>query len=64
MKSIFSEIDGKIEEEVDRYFKVFWSRYSILNDYERIIKNIERGEVCIFWKDEIMKLVSKKLDRY
>lgn len=33
-------------------------------DYDRIIKNIEKGEVCIICKDEIMKLVVKKLDCY
>lgn len=64
LKSIASEIDGKTEEEVEKYSKVFWNRYSTLNDHERIIKNIERGEARISRKDEIMKSVSKKLDRY
>jgi SWI/SNF-related matrix-associated actin-dependent regulator of chromatin subfamily A member 5 len=64
LKSIASEIDGKTEEEVEKYSKVFWSRYNTLNDHERIIKNIERGEARISRKDEIMKSVSKKLDRY
>lgn len=38
--------------------------YSLLPDYDRIIKNIERGEARISRKDEIMKAVGKKLDRY
>ncbi|KAJ8447715.1 LOW QUALITY PROTEIN: hypothetical protein Cgig2_031769 [Carnegiea gigantea] len=33
-------------------------------DYDRIIKNIERGEARITRKDEIMKAIGKKLDRY
>jgi len=33
-------------------------------DYDRIIKNIERGESRIARKDEIMKAIGKKLDRY
>lgn len=33
-------------------------------DYDRIIKNIERGEARISRKDEIMKAIGKKLDRY
>lgn len=33
-------------------------------DYDRIIKNIERGETRISRKDEIMKAIGKKLDRY
>lgn len=36
----------------------------IITDYDRIIKNIERGEARISRKDEIMKAVGKKLDRY
>ena len=35
-----------------------------LPDYDRIIKNIERGEARISRKDEIMKAIGKKLDRY
>uniref|UniRef100_A0A5B6YW13 Putative chromatin-remodeling complex ATPase chain isoform X1 n=1 Tax=Davidia involucrata TaxID=16924 RepID=A0A5B6YW13_DAVIN len=64
IKSIASEMDGKTEEEVERYAKVFKERYKELNDYDRIIKNIERGEARISRKDEIMKAIGKKLDRY
>ncbi|OMO98416.1 SNF2-related protein [Corchorus olitorius] len=56
--------EGKTEEEVERYAKVFKERYKELNDYDRIIKNIERGEARISRKDEIMKAIGKKLDRY
>ncbi|XP_057476570.1 ISWI chromatin-remodeling complex ATPase CHR11 isoform X2 [Actinidia eriantha] len=64
VKSIASEMEGKSEEEVERYAKVFKERYKELNDYDRIIKNIERGEARISRKDEIMKAIGKKLDRY
>lgn len=64
IKSIASEMEGKTEEEVERYAKVFKDRYKELNDYDRIIKNIERGEARISRKDEIMKAIGKKLDRY
>ncbi|KAK4433935.1 putative chromatin-remodeling complex ATPase chain [Sesamum alatum] len=62
--SIASEMEGKTEEDVKRYAKVFKERYKELNDYDRIIKNIERGEARISRKDEIMKAIGKKLDRY
>ncbi|CAL5198834.1 unnamed protein product [Lathyrus oleraceus] len=62
--SIASEMEGKTEEEVERYAEVFKERYKELNDYDRIIKNIERGESRIARKDEIMKAIGKKLDRY
>ncbi|CAI9118739.1 OLC1v1020343C1 [Oldenlandia corymbosa var. corymbosa] len=64
IKGIASEMEGKTEEEVERYAKVFKDRYKELNDYDRIIKNIERGEARISRKDEIMKAIGKKLDRY
>ncbi|KAF1867310.1 hypothetical protein Lal_00049739 [Lupinus albus] len=64
IKGIASEMEGKAEEEVERYAKVFKERYKELSDYDRIIKNIERGEARISRKDEIMKAIGKKLDRY
>ncbi|CAN1807095.1 ISWI chromatin-remodeling complex ATPase CHR17 [Linum perenne] len=64
IQSIATEMEGKTEEEVERYAQVFKERYKELNDYDRIIKNIERGEARISRKDEIMKAVGKKLDRY
>ncbi|CAN7067800.1 unnamed protein product [Brassica rapa subsp. trilocularis] len=64
IKSIASEMEGKTDEEVERYAQVFQERYKELNDYDRIIKNIEKGEGRISRKDEIMKAIGKKLDRY
>ncbi|KAL7178088.1 hypothetical protein ACSBR2_031275 [Camellia fascicularis] len=64
INNIALEMEGKSEEEVERYAKVFKERYKELNDYDRIIKNIERGEARISRKDEIMKAIGKKLDRY
>ncbi|KAL6193808.1 hypothetical protein ACLB2K_034892 [Fragaria x ananassa] len=64
IQSIVAEMEGKTEEEVERYAKVFKERYKELNDYDRIVKNIERGEARISRKDEIMKAIGKKLDRY
>nr|XP_017227158.1 PREDICTED: ISWI chromatin-remodeling complex ATPase CHR11-like [Daucus carota subsp. sativus] len=63
-KAIASEMEGKTDEEVQRYAEVFKERYKELNDYDRIIKDIERGEVRISRKDEIMKAIGKKMDRY
>ncbi|XP_064934683.1 ISWI chromatin-remodeling complex ATPase CHR11-like [Musa acuminata AAA Group] len=64
IKSIALEMEAKTEEEVERYAKVFRQRYKELNDYDRIMKNIERGEARISRKEEIMRAIGKKLDRY
>eukprot|EP00850_Spirogloea_muscicola_P003093 SM000012S25355 [mRNA] locus=s12:642329:650370:+ [translate_table: standard] len=64
LRSIATEVEGKTEAEVAAYCRVFWIRYKELNDWERIIKNIEKGEARIVRKDEIMRGLGKKLDRY
>ncbi|KAJ4820885.1 chromatin-remodeling protein 11 [Rhynchospora pubera] len=64
IKSIATEVEGKTEEEVERYAAVFKQRYKELNDWDRIIKNIERGEARITRKDEINRALKKKLERY
>ena len=50
--------------QVRAYSVVFWERYKELNDYERIIKNIERGEQRIQRQADIMAAIAAKLDRY
>ena len=44
LEDITREVEGKSEEEVRKYAAAFWERHQELNDWERIIKNIERGE--------------------
>ncbi|GAB4816506.1 hypothetical protein N2152v2_003552 [Parachlorella kessleri] len=58
------EIEGKTEDEVREYSRVFWQRYQELNDWERIIKNIERGEQRIQRQADIMAAIAAKLERY
>lgn len=58
------EVDGKTEEEIKEYSEVFWQRYTEINDYDKYIRNIERGEAKIQRHNDIMDAVGKKLDRY
>lgn len=64
IKNICSEMEGRTEEEIERYAKVFKERYKELNDYDRIIKNIEKGEARIARKDEIMQTIGRKMACY
>ena len=41
---IATEIEGKSEADVRQYSEVFWKRYKELGDWEKVLKNIERGE--------------------
>ena len=61
---VAKEIEGKTHEEVAEYSKVFWRRYKELGDWERIIKNIERGEQRIQRQQDIMSALAAKLERY
>ena len=57
-------MESKSKDEVKEYAKVFWDRYQELNDWEKIIKNIERGEAKIQRQYDIMEAIAKKMDRY
>ena len=43
---------------------MFWKRYRDLSDWEKVIKNIERGEQKIQRQQDIMNAVAAKLERY
>lgn len=44
--------------------QVFWKLYRDLSDWEKVIKNIERGEQKIQRQQDIMNAVAAKLERY
>jgi hypothetical protein len=46
------------------YASVFWERYTELNDYEKYMKNIERGEQKIQRYNDIMDALAMKLEAY
>ena len=46
------------------YSAAFWERYRDLADWDRHIKNIEKGEARIKRQADIMHAVAVKLDRY
>ncbi|GFH05549.1 uncharacterized protein HaLaN_00029, partial [Haematococcus lacustris] len=64
LPQIAAEMDGKTLEEVTEYAKVFWARYKDLNEYEKVIKNIERGEQKIQRQQDILDAIATKLARY
>mmetsp|Transcript_40665 Transcript_40665/g.129745 ORF Transcript_40665/g.129745 Transcript_40665/m.129745 type:complete len:932 (+) Transcript_40665:74-2869(+) len=59
LASMTAEIDGKTLEEVEAYSKVFWERYAEVADFDRLIKNIEKGEAKIQRHNEIMQSPSR-----
>ncbi|KAL4447228.1 hypothetical protein ABPG77_007261 [Micractinium sp. CCAP 211/92] len=64
LADIARDIESKTEEEVRAYAKVFWERYTEINDHEKYIKNIERGEQRIQRQQDIMTAIATKLEKY
>ncbi|PSC72801.1 chromatin-remodeling complex ATPase chain [Micractinium conductrix] len=64
LADIARDIETKTEEEVRAYAKVFWERYTEINDHEKYIKNIERGEQRIQRQQDIMQAIATKLEQY
>ncbi|GBG00203.1 chromatin-remodeling complex ATPase chain, partial [Raphidocelis subcapitata] len=64
LDQIAGELDTKSLDEVKAYAAAFWARYQELNDWEKVIKNIERGEQKIQRQADIMAALRAKIERY
>ncbi|KAM8997561.1 putative global transcription activator SNF2L1 isoform 1-T1 [Ara ararauna] len=62
--NIAREVEGKSPEEVIEYSAVFWERCNELQDIERIMAQIERGEARIQRRISIKKALDAKIARY
>lgn len=59
--NIAKDVEGKLPEEVIEYSQVFWERCQELNDIERIMKQIERGESKIHRRASIKRALDAKV---
>ncbi|CAK8686193.1 SWI/SNF-related matrix-associated actin-dependent regulator of chromatin subfamily A member 5-like [Clavelina lepadiformis] len=64
IESISKEVEGKTPAEVIEYSAVFWERCNELQDIERLMAQIERGEARIQRKISIKKALDAKIARY
>ncbi|KAI0218655.1 SWI/SNF-related matrix-associated actin-dependent regulator of chromatin subfamily A member 5 [Lamellibrachia satsuma] len=62
--SISREVEGKTPEEVMEYSRIFWERCNELQDIERIMAQIERGEAKIQRRISIKRALDCKMARY
>lgn len=60
--NIAKEVEGKFPEEVVEYSQVFWDRCHELQDIERIMTQIERGESKIQRRASIKKALDVKVN--
>ena len=57
-------MEGKSPEEVMEYSAVFWERCHELQDIDRIMAQIERGEAKIQRRASIKRALDAKMARY
>lgn len=62
--NIARDVEGKTPEEVMEYSAVFWERCNELQDIEKIMAQIERGEARIQRRISIKKALDAKIARY
>ncbi|XP_046673993.1 chromatin-remodeling complex ATPase chain Iswi isoform X4 [Homalodisca vitripennis] len=58
------DVTGKTPDEVRQYSRVFWDRCHELQDIDRIMAQIERGEAKIQRRASIKKALDAKMARY
>lgn len=64
LESISREVEGKTPKEVMEYSSVFWERCNELQDIDKIMAQIERGEAKIQRRVGIKKALDAKMARY
>lgn len=63
-KEISEDIESKSESEVATYLSHFWENYQKLNDWERIMKNLEKTESKKKRLDEMIQILNEKVSKY
>jgi len=64
IENIAKEVEGKTPDEVMQYSAVFWERCAELQDCDKILAQIERGEAKIQRRASIKKALDAKMARY
>ncbi|KAJ3384883.1 hypothetical protein HDU84_002588 [Entophlyctis sp. JEL0112] len=61
LKAISNDIEGKTPEEVLAYAETFWVRYKEINEWEKYIMMIERGEAKISNQVKTQELLTTRI---
>ena len=61
---IAEEVDGKTAKEIKEYAKVFWQKFTEIQDYQKYINTIEIGEEKARKINRQRKLLKKKMEMY
>lgn len=61
VETISQNVEGKTPEQVVAYHEIFWRRCKDLQDYDRVIAQIERGEAKRQRKHTIRRVLDAKV---
>uniref|UniRef100_A0A915IVQ8 SANT domain-containing protein n=1 Tax=Romanomermis culicivorax TaxID=13658 RepID=A0A915IVQ8_ROMCU len=64
LENICKEVEGKTPEEVKHYADVFWKRFNELQEIDRILGQIEKGEARIQRRVSVKKALDAKIAKY
>lgn len=57
-------MDTKSRDEVEYYAKIFWERFDELQDHEKILAQIEKGEARIQRRQSVKRALDAKIAKY
>ncbi|XP_062514114.1 SWI/SNF-related matrix-associated actin-dependent regulator of chromatin subfamily A member 5-like isoform X2 [Corticium candelabrum] len=61
IERISQDVEGKLPEQVRQYYEVFWERFNELQDKEKVMAQIDKGEAKIQRKLGIKKALDAKV---
>lgn len=61
---IAEEVDGKTAKEIKEYAKVFWSKYTEIQDYQKYLGTIDAGEEKARKLNHQRKMLKRKMEMY
>lgn len=67
LKNIIKEVTaecGKSEDEVKRYYVSFWCNYKRINEWQKILERVEKGEKKLLRLRQIRDLIHEKIERH
>ncbi|CAH8522821.1 unnamed protein product [Schistosoma turkestanicum] len=64
LEAISVDVEGKTPDEVKRYARVFWTRCNELQDVDKHMAQIERGEAKIQRRAAVKRALDLKMARY
>jgi len=64
LESISLDVEGKSSDEVKRYARIFWARCNELQDVDKHMAQIERGEAKIQRRAAVKRALDVKMARY